>query len=189
MALTDLEKVRLKIADRPRVVIDETIGTGNALATIFRLQGAPVTAASEAITLNGVAQTDPAHYGLVDATGVVTFVTTPSVDAVLGASYTWSVFSDDELQEALTDEGSVNGAAAEAIRWILADTDRFVKYTFGQEVVDRGSARKALQDMLDRLERTSGPIGLVLADSDELEETMAPFIEQPAEALDVFTST
>ena len=165
MALTDLERLRLLIADRPRVILQEIIGTGDGSETLFLLQMAPVVAESETITVNGTVQTRDTDYTLDNGVGLVTFTAAPAAGAELKATYRWTTFSDEELQDLLDQGLSVTRAAIQAIEWLLADTDRFIKYTFGQESVDRTSAREGLEHLLAGLrQQLSGPVTLVKAD-------------------------
>jgi len=180
MALTDLERLRLLIADRPKLVYDERIGVGDAVQTVFVLEMVPIVASSEVVTVSGVVVPNT-DYTLDDATGLLTFNAAPALDAPIGASYSWTVFSDDELNDLLVDQGlTLTQAAIQAIRWLLADTDRFIKYTFGQESVDRSASRDALQKLLDDLvqRNAGGVVSLVKADTDCRKALMAPFLER-----------
>lgn len=194
MSLTDLERLRLTIADRPRSVIDERLGVGNGVLAAFRMQLYPVVPGSDVLLLRdgdtALVQVRDQDYTITEESGVVHFATAPASGVVVMASYDWTVFSDDELNDALEQDGSVRRAAMRAIRWLLADTDRFVKYQLGQESVDRTTSRQALLDLLDELRREAGaPFLVVLADTEAREEAMAPFIEQSEELADELALT
>jgi len=177
MALTDLERLRLAIADRPRVALREQVGVGDGVSTQFQTQLFPVVDTSETVLVNGVPS---AAYALDAATGVLTFTSAPLSEAQIVATYSWSVFSDAELQDLLDQGVSVPRAAIQAIMWLLADSERFLKYTFGQESVDRSEAREGLERLLQTLSTslTHGAVKLVLADSDYRKCLMSPFIQQ-----------
>jgi hypothetical protein len=189
MALTDLQRLRLKIADRPSVVLNEQIGAGDGATTKFKTQLAPVVSESETVTVNGAEQTRDTDYSIDDGTGVITFDGAPASEAAIKVSYQWTTFSDEELNDLLDQKGSIVGAAIEAIGWLLADTDRLISYTYGQEKVDRKDVRRALNDLLDRLEKEArsrpGMMGVILADTDEREDLMEPWIDQDEDTLDV----
>ncbi len=184
MALTALQRLRLKVADKPRQIINEEIGAGNSVLTTFQVQLWPILTGSDVIKLRtGVAevlQVRDVDYIIDLDTGVITFTTTPLGGVVVIASYKWFAFTDAELEDLLTQvDNSVVRAAIEVIRWLLADTDRFIKYTFGQESVDRSASREGLKNLLEELKAQMGaPVGLVRADTDAREETMSPFIDQ-----------
>ncbi len=190
MALTALQRLRLKVADKARQIINEEIGIGNGVLTTFQAQLWPMLTGSDVIKLRTgaaeVVQVRDVDYTIDLETGVITFTTAPLDDVVVIASYKWFIFTDDELDDLLTQVGNnVVKAAIEVIRWLLADTDRFIKYVFGQESVDRSSSREGLQDLLDELKAQLGaPVGLVMADTDAREEAMAPFIEQSQDLAD-----
>ena len=59
--------------------IAEPIGTGDGTTKLFNLGNSPVFAGSETIYLDAVAQLDDGSvYDLIDATGVITFVSAPT---------------------------------------------------------------------------------------------------------------
>ena len=189
MALTDLQRLRLKIGDRASVVLNEQIGAGDGTTTKFKTHLAPVISESETITVDGAEQTRDTDYSIDNGTGVITFGSAPAGGMVVKCSYQWTTFSDEELSDLLEQRENVVVAAVEAVCWLLADTDRLISYSFGQEKVDRKDVRKALIDLLDRLGKEArgrpGMIGLILADTDEREGLMEPWIDQDEDMLDV----
>lgn len=189
MVLTDLQRLRLKIADRARVVLNEQIGAGDGATTKFKTQLAPVVSESEAVTVDGAEQTRDTDYSIDNGTGVITFGSAPASGKVVKCSYQWTTFNDEELSDLLEQRGSVVGAAIEAVGWLLADTDRLISYTFGQEKVDRKDVRQALNDLLDRLEKEAGSrpgmMGVILADTDERGDLMEPWTDQREGTVDV----
>ncbi|MBN1261083.1 MAG: hypothetical protein JXB35_10420 [Anaerolineae bacterium] len=180
MALTNLQRVRLAIADRLRLVLNEHLGTGDGTTLHFQMGLFPVLDETDALQVDGVAQVRDTDYTIENDVGLVTFAAAPADGAAVRATYRWASFSDDELNDLLSEYGTVNAAAAAALRWLLADTERFIKYTFGQESVDRTAARKQIAGLLALLERrASKAVGLVKATNDDREALMYPFIEQP----------
>mgnify|MGYP000843537044 CR=1 FL=1 len=175
MALTDLERLRLAVADRPRVTLREQVGTGNGTRTQWQVQLYPVESASETVLVN---ETPVVTYTLDDATGLLTFTAAPANNATVIVTYRWTTFSDAELNDLLDRGLSVTRAAIQVIRWLLADTERFIKYTFGQESVDRSATREGLEKLLDRLEKEAGrgAVALVKVDTPEREALLYPFV-------------
>lgn len=191
MALTTLQRLRLKIADRERTSLEEQIGVGNGASVEFQAMLPPVVAESDRVYLvtGGVPvlQARGTDYTIDDDQGVVIFATAPPAGTFVRISYKWTTFTDVELDDLLTQvSSSLPKAAIEAVRWLLADTERFLRYTFGQESVDRSASRKALERLTEEWkDELGGVFSLVKADTPEREALMEPFIQQPAELLDV----
>ena len=180
MALTDLQRLRLTVADRTRLIVNETLGIGDGAARTFQTQMAPVVEA--AVRVGGSVQDEDTDYTLDTDLGRIVFTVAPADGAEIVSTYLWTVFSDAELEDALTRNGSVNQAAIEALRWLLADSERFIKYTHGYETVDRSEARKAIENLIDRLEAQAGaPAGVVKATSGAEEALLAPFLDATRE--------
>lgn len=179
MALSDLERLRLQIQDRPRVALREVLGYGDGAELNFLTQLHPVAAESEAVTVNGVLKTPGTDYTLDDAVGLLTFTVAPATGAAVRVTYRWSTFNDAELEDLLAQHGSVRRAAIAALEMLLADSERFLKYTFGQESVDRTATRDALAQVIARLEKSGdGPVSLVKADTPYRAGLLAPYLPQ-----------
>lgn len=185
MPLSALEQLRLAIADRPRLALNEGLGVGDGVTVQFQSGLFPIVAGSTALRVAGALKTPTTDYTLDLSVGLVTMTAAPVAGAAVTLTYRWVAFTDDELTDLLTTYVTVNAAAAQAVRWLLADTERFVKYTFGQETVDRTAAREALLDLLHQLTQRSGvAAGLVYATTTDRETLLAPFIEQPEDLND-----
>jgi len=179
MALTDLERLRLQIQDRPRLALRESLDVGDGVTTTFLTQLHPVLADSETVLVNGVVQEAGTDYTLIGALGALEFTTAPGSGLPVACTYQWAAFSDVELEDLLERYATVRRAAIAALEMLLADTDRFLKYTFGQESVDRSATREGLEKLLERLERSAGgPVVIVKADTPCREALLEPFIEQ-----------
>jgi hypothetical protein len=183
MAVTDLSRLRTQIADRPRLGLNEGLGLGDGVLVHFRVIGTPVLAGSFYLYVNGTLQVEGVAYVLDYDLGLVTFTAAPAIGATVVATYQWATFTDEVLEDLLLTR-SVEGAAARAISWILADVDLFMKYTYGQEGVDRSASRAGLQRLYDDLIGFDAPFALELADTPDREAVMEPFIEQSIEVLD-----
>jgi len=174
MALTNLERLRLAIADRARVALREQIGLGDGVRGTFQTQLSPLVYGSETVLVN---ETPVSVYTLDYATGVLSFLTPPALDAGLLITYSWTTFSDEELQD-LLDRYGLRRSAIQALEWLLADTERFMRYTFGQTSVDRSAARENLLALLERLDEQagSGAVTLVQAEDEAQRRLLRPFV-------------
>jgi hypothetical protein len=187
VALSDLARLRLLIADRARLVLHETVGLGDGLTLAFQTRGAPIFLASEAVVVISGSLTTVlypgADYTLDYDLGLLRLNVAPADGERVQVAYRWAAFSDAELTDLLAQAGSVSGAAVLALQALLADADRWIKYTLGQETVDRIAARDAVLSLIEQLKADrAGVGGLVQADSDYRLCLMAPFVEQECEA-------
>lgn len=186
MALTDLQRLRLLVSDRERAILTEVLGEGDGTTVDFKMMVGPVVLDSDSVWIAGVAQVRGVDYTIALDLSIVTFTVAPTASAVVTCSYRWTAFTDEELEDVLSRKPSVYSAAIEVVSWLLANRDLFLKYTFGQERVDRSAARDALTSLLDELRTMKGsPIGLVKAVSPERERLMSPFIEQDEDLVNV----
>lgn len=121
MTLDATAQVRSRISDRVRYGEETHIADG--LATTFKLgQGAPfstISAASAYVTAAaGWSSTAATFNGDM---GTVTLASALAPNVALYANYQWSVFSQDEIAQFLTDGGSVAGAALQAVKALMFD--------------------------------------------------------------------
>lgn len=160
MALTTLQYIRLTLNLPYRVILRETLGTGNGTIQKFQTQLWPIIAASETVRVNGTAKTRTTDYTIDNDTGLITFVVAPTDTHVVDADYNWSVFSDVKIAGLLTwYNEQVNPTMRDLIRSLLANSDLFIKYTTGMESIDRSKALDALQTLYDELKEL--PAGAV----------------------------
>jgi len=184
VALTDLERLRLRIADRARLVLYETVGLGDGLSLGFQTRGVPVFPDSEAVVIVSGSLTTVlypgADYTVDYALGLLRLNIAPAAGESVVVAYQWTAFSDAELTDCLAQAGeNVNNAAILALQALLADSDRWIKYTLGQETVDRIAARDAVLSLIEQLKGgRTGVVGLVKADTPYRECLLSPFIEQ-----------
>lgn len=185
-SLTDLERLRLMVSDRERAILNEAVGTGDGATVDYQVMVSPVVSESDSVWVNGVLQTRDTDYTIALDLGVLTFAVAPADTLAVTASYRWTTFTDVELEDVLSRHGSVRLAAVEVVGWLLANRDLFLKYTFGQEMVDRTATQKALEALLDELRAGAGGfVGLVKATTPERERLMAPFVEQEDDLVNV----
>jgi len=187
MALTDIQRLRLRVADKARLSLHEDVGVGDGLSLAFRTQFAPIQAGSMAVVvISGSLSTvllEGSGWTLDYDTGLLRLSDAPDVGSVVRVAYQWTAFSDAELEDFLLQAGaSVDRAALLVVESLLADGERFLKYTLGQETVDRGAARAALEKLLDQLYQrvARGQPAVVMAQPDTYAEDvlMSPFVEQ-----------
>lgn len=117
MALTDSQKVRLRIQDIPEQVRDTYYGDGTA--TTFALPHRNLTTASAYVPQGGTAWS--ATGATFNASGSVAFSGVISASSAYQTVYTHSVFSDTEIDQFLADGGTIIGASLEALGALLFD--------------------------------------------------------------------
>jgi len=122
MTLDITAQVRLRIQDRSRYAAEEFLGDGYN-ATFKLAQGAPysvVTVPSAQIRLATAWSATGATFDT--ALGLMSFSGTVSANSACRAVYQWSVFSDDEVTNFISQGGgSVAGASLEAVRTLMFD--------------------------------------------------------------------
>ncbi|MFH1676417.1 MAG: hypothetical protein ABIC40_05260 [bacterium] len=143
--MATVEELRLKILDRPQVVTDERVGTGDGVKKIYKLRCVPVMADSETIRVGGLVMAG--NYELDDSTGKLEFTLAPSDGAAIEAVYDFAAFTDDELQLCLDGAGgNLALAAGEALMVLLTDRTRLVNWSKGDTRIDYDQLRKDLTD-------------------------------------------
>lgn len=181
--LTALQRLRVTVSDPIRVVLREPVGSANESWVEFQTQMYPILTSPIKVWVGGVLQTT--GYTLETEQGLITFDSAPTSGEVT-CSYRWSVFSDAVLNDLLDRTATVNQAAIQVVEWLLADTNLLLKYSYGQNAVDRSSVIKGLEVLLQRLRAKIGaPSGVVLADTPDRRDLMEPFLEQPERLTDV----
>lgn len=122
MTLSTLQQVRLRIQDPYRYGEETRVGDGTA-ATFKLGQGAPhswITAPSAYVVASNAWSATGATFDT--GFGIVAFSATISANTAWRATYQWAVFSDDEVNQFLSDGGDVLGASIEAIRALMFDS-------------------------------------------------------------------
>lgn len=124
MALTNAQKVRLRIQDIPAQARDTYYGDGTA--TTFALPHRNLTSASANVPIGATAWS--ATGATFNASGSVAFSGVISAASAFQTVYTYSVFSDDEITEFLSDGGTIIGASLEALGALLFDGVKRAKW-------------------------------------------------------------
>lgn len=130
MAYTNLQLLRKELADPYKSAFDQNSGDGET--TVFKLSHGNVKDDSYHIYVEDSEQTETTHYSIDLEEGTITFVAPPTDGDSIEVTYQFSAFSDDELNEFLTLEGSVNGALLKCIDILLMDSARRFDYAVGR---------------------------------------------------------
>jgi hypothetical protein len=149
--MATIDDLRLKILDRPQVVLDERVGTGDGSKTVFKIRHAPVVDGSEVVIVDGSQMVSGEDYELDCPTGKLTFTEAPSDGLSISASYEFVTFTDSELQAFLDGAGgNLALAAGEALTTLIADRTRLVTWSRGSTKVDYDQLRADLVDVAKR---------------------------------------
>jgi hypothetical protein len=124
MAVSSIDAVRLKTSDRS--FLTRETGKGDGVQRFWKLQHAPVAALPAIeIRLNNVLTS---AYTIDLVQGFITFNSAPALNDLVEFVYYWSIFTDDEVQFFLDDNGGVTDlAAAKILLAIAADASKIAK--------------------------------------------------------------
>jgi hypothetical protein len=153
MALTSIEQVRLKISDKPHLTREVTEGTG--VDKYFKLGNAPALATpAPEVRVDGALKTENVDYTVNYEQGIITMTAVPTTGAELDFIYYWVVFTDEEIEQFISDanDNLVVAAAYGLFAW-AADAAKVAKrYTLsgggglGQVVGDTSVTAKELRE-------------------------------------------
>ena len=153
MPLTTAQRIRLKIADAPRIADLTRYGDGTAVT--FTTEQTNLTSGS-AFVPNGAAwATTGATF---NASGFYTFANVISANSAYRVSYVYSVFSDAEIDDFLAVGGTVIGAAVEAVGTLMFDSMRCARWMASDgasydNTSSQSHARMLYDKLLEELER------------------------------------
>ena len=149
--MATVDELRLKILDRPQLVIGERVGTGDASLKVFKLLNKPIMSDSVTVYLDGIAQTEVTDYALDYDTGKLTFTSAPDSGESITSDYEFATYSDDELGQFLTSSGdNLALAAGSALTSLVADRSRLVTWSRGDMKIDYDRLRKDLSEVARR---------------------------------------
>ncbi len=149
--MSTIDELRLKILDRPQVVLGERVGTGDGATEVFKLRHAPVMSGSVSVFVDGVEKTEGSDYTLDYATGKLAFTSAPDDGDSIVSDYEFAAFSDDDLQSFLSSAGgNLALAAGEALTSLIADRGRMVTWSRGDAKLDYDRLRRDLADVARR---------------------------------------
>lgn len=75
----------------PLNFVNEVVGTGDGVTTVFTLDNVPIKPDSQAVYVAGELKTEGVDYTIVDATGTITFTVAPAGAAAITATYQGTV--------------------------------------------------------------------------------------------------
>lgn len=151
MTLTTLQQVRLKIADVP--IAENLTLYGDGTATVFHMQHANLSNGAAYVPAAG-ASAWSATGCAIDVSGMFIFSNVISANSAFNVRYQHTNFSDDEIQQFVTEGGgSINGAALAALgalsfdaikraRWMASDGSQY----------DDTSAQNHIRELMDKFE-------------------------------------
>ena len=146
MALTTAEQVRLGIQDKPRVARDTY--TADGVSTGYQLPHFNMTTASAYVIAAGAWSGTGATF----ASGEVSFGTAISANSAFMVHYTYTVFSDNEIDHMITaGGGSINGARLEAVQTLMFDSLKRARWQSPDGTMfDDTKAQDTLSKMYDK---------------------------------------
>ena len=149
MTLTDIQKVRAKIADPPTVQDFTRYGDGTAV--LFMMPHLNLTTASAYVPLGGTAWS--ATGATFSMSGELTFSDVISANSAYRVHYTQTTFSDDEIQNFLDEGGTILGAALAACESLMFDSLKRSRWMASDGTsYDDTSAQAAVAKLHDVLE-------------------------------------
>ncbi len=145
--MATIEELRLKILDRPQIVVGEYLGKGDGIQTSFRLFHYPLQG-TISMTVDGE---EVAH---VSSGAGVTAAIAPPEGTLVGANYDYAVFTDSDLQGFLdANDGNLARAAGDALTGLISDSFKLRKWSRGDNGIDYDRLRRELKGIADRFHR------------------------------------
>lgn len=114
--LTTAQQIRLRIQDQPRRA--DVTRYGDGTANSFLTEQTNLTSGSAFVPAAGGWSATGATF---DASGLVSFSGVISANSAFRLTYTYSVFSDDEIAHFQSAGGDVLGASVEAVQALMFD--------------------------------------------------------------------
>ncbi len=149
--MATIDDLRLKILDRPQIVLGEEIGSSDGVRKVYRLGHAPVMEESVTIYVGGLVKVEGVDYTLDYQTGKLAFNTAPLEGDAISGDYEFAAFSDADLQAFLDHAGgNLALAAGEALTSLIADRNRLVTWSRGDARIDYDRLRRDLSEVARR---------------------------------------
>lgn len=147
--MTTLNDLRTKIYDHPKAVLDDRLGVGDGIKTLFKCRYTPVMDGTITVTVGGEGQVEGEEYTFDCRTGLVAFETAPGDGDEITACYSYAAFTDDELQGFLDiSGGNLSLAAADALTSLLISPSRLVSWGRDDTRIDYAQVRKDLMEII-----------------------------------------
>lgn len=173
VALANLQRLRLVIQDKLKMVANETIGLGDGARVTWILEMQPIKEDSAIITVDGTVKTLGTDYALDLETGLIEFKSTSipgEAEVIKARSYGFYAFSDEELNIILRDENNlIPMAGAKCLRALASDAARCFIWTSGDERVDQSKIASSLLKVADSLEKKAKAVPASAAETWETE--------------------
>jgi hypothetical protein len=172
--MASIDELRLKILDRPQIVLDERVGTGDGSAVVMKLGHAPVMDGTANIRVKSVQIVETTDFALDYSTGKLTFVAAPDEGDAVVASYDFAAFTDSELQQYLDNAGgNLALAAGEALLSLASDRSRLITWARSDMRLDFDQLRRDITNVAERyLSQGRSESGSPRADSVDWEEVV-----------------
>lgn len=149
MPLTSAQQVRSKIQDVPTV--QDFVRYGDGTAVVYIMPHVNLTTASAYVPLNATAWS--ATGATFDNSGQLTFANVISANSAFRVHYVQTVFSDDEVDNFLTEGGGVLGAALAACEALMFDAVKRARWMASDGTsYDDTSSQSHLRDMYEKLQ-------------------------------------
>ncbi len=152
MPLNSAQNVRLLIQDQP-ILADSTY-YGDGRASQFLIPHRNLTSASAFVPGAGGWSSTGATF---NASGTVLFGTAISANSAFRLTYVHSTFSDEEIDQFITDGGTVLGAGVQALQSLMFDGLKRARWAAPDGTqYDDTAAMRHLNDLHDRLREELG---------------------------------
>jgi hypothetical protein len=149
--MATIDELRLKILDRPQIVLDERVGVGDGSATVFKVAHAPVMAGTVNVRVAGDVLTEGTDFTLDYASGKLTVADARAETDIIVASYDFAAFSDNELQAFINNAGgNLALAAGDALTSLVTDRSRLVTWSRGDMRIDFDRLRQDIAEVARR---------------------------------------
>jgi hypothetical protein len=148
MVLSSAQAVRSRVQDVVR--LEEKVVLGNGTGSMFWLERENVLSGTAyVVTSQGWSATGSTF----NSSGYVSLSAPISAASAVRLVYTYSIFSDDEIDHWLTVGGSVPGAAREAARTLMFDSMKRARWVAsdGSEY-DDSKGMALIRELLDKLD-------------------------------------
>lgn len=145
MTFTNLELLRLELADPIKQGFDKQFGDGETV--VYKLAHSNIIEGSLQLSVDDAEVADE-DYEIDLRTGVITFDTAPANDKEIEAKYQFTAFSDEELNNFLALDGnSIPSVMVRCIDILLIDAAKRFDYSSGQTEMKASQVFQNLKDL------------------------------------------
>lgn len=164
--MTELEQLRKIIADESKNAIDSELGDGDTV--MFKLSHNKIKTGSYTVEVDDDLQVETTDFTIDLDEGLVIFTTAPADQSNITIKYQYSAFREEELEDFLELEGSLNNAAIRCIKTLLMDSARRFDYSAGQTDIKASQVFANLEKLLKIFQESGvgGNVGQTVAFKD-----------------------